>query len=305
VSLPFFLIHCLLAHKELRFLFPLVPIAPFLGFLALEGSPKVTRRLFSGSVPCVAWGILAVLNAVGLVVRAVAPAHEIVAIQRAIYQSLPQRLLIVDGKDPCAFAGLHSYFYRDPTLQTANLTDAGGEIIAGALRTPALVALLWPASLDTSRLSCVVLHWTLPAWAQREPVWSWLQWARPRPWTLARCVEKVVVSSSPGLDFRPLRTHLEASPSRETLATPSGPHSTTPPPQRSSRPRSLGRRCVYQSPPNSGQRSRPRSPALGAGLEPGRVLHFGQFGPSPGFDAHAAETAVQPLPGATGGDPPV
>jgi phosphatidylinositol glycan class B len=190
VTLPFFLTHCVLAHKELRFLFPLVLSAPFLGFLALQQFPAATRWLFHTRPGRSVWVTLTVLNASAFAIRMLIPARQEIGVQRAIYNSTPKRLLTLRGKDPFIMGGLPSYFYRDPDLRTLSLTDASGPVVAETLRQPALLVTYPLEPADTADLNCEILYRTVPVWAQREPVWSRLQWAEPQPWTLARCVAR-------------------------------------------------------------------------------------------------------------------
>jgi phosphatidylinositol glycan class B len=190
-SLPFFLAHCLLSHKELRFLFPLAPIASFVALAGVESYPWTRSWLWSVPRARPWWILLAGLNAAGFAIRTLVPAREQIGVQHAIYENTPRRLLIVAGKDPYVLGGLHSHFYRDPDLRIANLTDVGGATVAAEAREPSLVAFPPFVPVDTSSLSCRVLYRTLPEWAQREPVRSWLRWAEPGPWALARCVQRV------------------------------------------------------------------------------------------------------------------
>lgn len=190
VSLTFFLSHCLLGHKELRFLFPLSLCAPFLIGMALDDYPAVTRWAFHAHWGRVLSGAILALNALGFGLRMSHPARQEIGLLRAIYYARPQRLLIVDGRDPFIIGTLRTSFYRDPALVTANLTDAGGGLIPDMLRQPALVATPMTAPLDTTGISCETLFTGEPEWVLRPAIWSRIQWAEPRPWRLARCVSR-------------------------------------------------------------------------------------------------------------------
>jgi hypothetical protein len=157
---------------------------------ALEAYPWVTRWAFhtrSGRVVC---GVLIVLNALGFLVRTALPARQEIGLQRAIYYSLPKRLLIVRGNDPYLIGGRPSHFYRDPAPEVGNLTDVGGRMVRGIIREPALIALPTGTPVDTVQLSCQALYQTFPDWVIQSPIWPRLTWAEPKPWTLRRCVAR-------------------------------------------------------------------------------------------------------------------
>jgi hypothetical protein len=179
--------HFLLAHKELRFLFPVALYAPFLIGMLLDDRPGLLAWLQGASLGRALVALTLALNVTGFVLRTLIPVRQEIGVQQAIYRHQPRRLLLVGGRDPFRIGGRPSLFYRDPRLEVANLTDVGGGVVPSMLRAPALVAWMAPATVDTSALRCVVLYRSLPAWAAREPVWSRIQWAEPQAWTLARC----------------------------------------------------------------------------------------------------------------------
>jgi phosphatidylinositol glycan class B len=186
-SLPFFAVHCLLAHKELRFLFPLAPLAPFLAAQGLEAMPSRVRHAASSAPARIAWAVLVLLNVVGLAVRTILPARQEIAVERAIYYEHATRLLIVHGKDPFTVGDLHPHFYRDPRTEVRELTGVAegagnGEFLKSVLS-------VWPASagFDTTTLSCRIVYRSFPAWSLPEPLPVGWRWARSDPWTLAWC----------------------------------------------------------------------------------------------------------------------
>src|SRR5262249_55482539 len=114
VTLPFFLVHCLLGHKELRFLFPMVLAVPYLGVLALQTFPRAVQVIFHTRAGRAVVYFLAAINVVALVARTVVPPRQEIAFFRAIYQNHPETLLVVGEKDPYNLSGVGSYFYRYP-----------------------------------------------------------------------------------------------------------------------------------------------------------------------------------------------
>jgi GPI mannosyltransferase 3 len=179
--------HFLLAHKELRFLFPVVLYAPFMIGMFLDDRPRLLAWFQRAALGRVLVALTLALNVAGLVLRTMIPVRQEIGVQQAIYRHQPRRLLLVEGRDPFRIGGRPSLFYRDPELEVGSLTDAGGGVVPSMLRTPSLVVWMAPAMVDTTALRCVVLYRNLPAWAAREPVWSRIQWAEPQAWTVARC----------------------------------------------------------------------------------------------------------------------
>jgi len=179
--------HCLLAHKELRFLFPVAVYAPFLIGMSLDDRPRLVAWFKGARLGQVLVALTLALNLTGFVLRTLLPARQEIGVQQAIYRHQPRRLLLVGGRDPFRIGGRRSYFYRDPRLDVANLTDVAGGVVPDMLRIPALVVWMAPMTIDTEALGCVVLYRSLPDWAAREPTWSRIQWAEPQAWTVARC----------------------------------------------------------------------------------------------------------------------
>lgn len=186
-TLPFFVVHCLLAHKELRFLFPLALFAPFLAAQGLEALPAKVRHVASSAPARAAWAVVVLLNMVGLAVRTVLPARQEIAVERAIYDERLTTLLIVRGSDPFTVGDLHPHFYRDPRLEVRELTGVAEGVRNGAFLNTVMA--VWTASrgFDTTAVNCRIVYHSFPSWALLEPLPSGLRWARSDPWTLARC----------------------------------------------------------------------------------------------------------------------
>jgi phosphatidylinositol glycan class B len=187
VTAAFFLAHSLLGHKELRFLFPVLLAVPFLVCLSLDALPAVEQWWRHSRAGRALWYVLVLLDAVGLVLRLAIPARPEIAVQRAIYYSGATRLLIVGREDPFEMAGLNTHFYRRPGLVTDSISASSWGSDAGGVLQPFVVASRHPIVADSGGVSCQVLYRSFPAWVTREPLWSRLQWAEPRQWTLARC----------------------------------------------------------------------------------------------------------------------
>src|SRR5262249_2368654 len=93
-SVPFFAIHCLIAHKELRFLFPLAAFAPVLLVLGLAASEGARRgllaRLWSARHGMIGRA-LAALNLLALAAFTLVPTRPQLGFQRFVRDHYPDR----------------------------------------------------------------------------------------------------------------------------------------------------------------------------------------------------------------------
>jgi hypothetical protein len=161
LTLPvwFFLIgHFAVGHKELRFLFPLLPFCPLLQVLAFEGlGPRtqfVLRRLWQKRWAKAAVGVALFWNTFLLVGSSLTPLNHEVAwlrqINHWVAQNRVQRLVVLEDAQNRLFwqdEFLHFYLYQTPgaiTLRADTLPDS----LHRALPPPTAIAL----SADTDEL---------------------------------------------------------------------------------------------------------------------------------------------------------
>ncbi len=123
VTLSFFAVHSVLAHKEFRFLFPLAPLLPILavfGYRAWANRSQaqffVAKKLFLkwGSSP-VALKALVGINALVLVVVSSTPANPEVKVLERIYATATQSVYFTPVS-PYQLAGLPVGFYKKPGI---------------------------------------------------------------------------------------------------------------------------------------------------------------------------------------------
>ena len=110
VFLPFFVAHCFMGFKALRFLFPLIPLAPLL-LVPVFAVFKTTRLIR------VLWGMLMVWNAIALAALSLAPASRgtlLYAPVATYLASHPDQKTIYwwGGEEPYAQSGGWQFFYR-------------------------------------------------------------------------------------------------------------------------------------------------------------------------------------------------
>jgi phosphatidylinositol glycan class B len=124
-TLPFVLVHTLLAHKEMRFLFPVAVLAPSLlalGWTGLTRAPRLSahagRALLKAAFA---------LNLCVLVVWPLVPNRPEVGFQRFVYRRFPERfeaVLLARSPFQCAGLPMHFYWPRELKLSEPGSLDA-------------------------------------------------------------------------------------------------------------------------------------------------------------------------------------
>ncbi|KPL15114.1 MAG: hypothetical protein AMS26_08565 [Bacteroides sp. SM23_62] len=125
--LPFFVIHSLIPHKELRFLFPvinLVPILLVLAYQALDRDIRKWKKPARIAIVTIAW-ILVTINCIGAVTISLKPADNgLTSITRYIRQHYGDesiRLISYNNSNPYGPWGLMASFYMEKDMQDVRL----------------------------------------------------------------------------------------------------------------------------------------------------------------------------------------
>jgi phosphatidylinositol glycan class B len=118
-TLPFFLIHCALGHKELRYLFPILQATPFLIGLGLEKIPQFSKMNF----PRVIRNLGYLLIFIYLCAISFVPARNEIPLYQFIYKNLPSKTLFYFQTHPYMLADVESHFYRPKDLKLSLITD--------------------------------------------------------------------------------------------------------------------------------------------------------------------------------------
>lgn len=126
---PFVLVHCVLGHKELRFLTPLFWIAPIWVAATMPPWARWPRVL---TYPLLG------LNFVYLIGLGFVPARSEISFYRWAWRERPAHLGILgDIPDPFLQAGLPLNFYRPTELVTARIAEPKGLLLSASLEAPA------------------------------------------------------------------------------------------------------------------------------------------------------------------------
>ena len=124
--LPFFVVHSIIAHKELRFLFPvvnLVPIILVLAFQALQWDVRKWKVPGRIAVHTVAW-IWVTINVIGAVTVSLKPSGGNLTITHYIRQNYgdqPIRLISYNHSNPYGPWGLICTFYVEREMEDIRL----------------------------------------------------------------------------------------------------------------------------------------------------------------------------------------
>jgi phosphatidylinositol glycan class B len=128
--LPFLLIHSLIPHKELRFLFPVVNFLPFILMLAYQ---KIRRLWNSPSARYILYpvvGMVLLINTGGLAMMTFKPANfgktNMVKYLREQYAGAEINLYTLAYSNPYsegAYKGLFARFYANDKVKIKNLSD--------------------------------------------------------------------------------------------------------------------------------------------------------------------------------------
>jgi len=182
--LPFFLIHCFIGHKELRFLFPLADTVPLLFCLAGESWEKLG---FSSAFQLRLFQVGFGLNLILLLISITTPAWSEIQVLKYLYRH-PSEEIAYLGESPYLVAGIPINYYRPPQARFFPLQDdAQLRSFVARQQVPFLISVkgpTLPAHIRTLLPLCRLEFSSLPKWLLRD---NWLNRFHLRPWTLWRC----------------------------------------------------------------------------------------------------------------------
>jgi phosphatidylinositol glycan class B len=179
--LPFLLVHVLIGHKELRFLFPMLALLPL---LIVTGLGELRERWWPGVTSSrvmrvFAW-TFAVVHLLVLAVVMFKPADAQMGLYRTLQRNVTGPITLVHlGEHPYHRVG-DIHFYRPPGLVLHDRSIDGPP----TGRAPFLFIARDPAALDPGWGASSVVYSTYPAWVERFNVGGWVQ--RSRNWTVYR-----------------------------------------------------------------------------------------------------------------------
>jgi len=207
VQVPFFLVHEWIAHKELRFFFPIALAGPILLPLALV-APKTgelaTLHALRSSVArtllrWVGWFLL-IMNGVALFVLCFLPFSRIALFWEGVYHHIPEarsapgETLWALERDPFDYLGTPVHFYRPQHLQVrpTSVAELQGVLRGAPGMSPKAVWIAQPAMelplelrMSTPSSGCIPVFRSAP---QIFEFFNWGNWlGRTHIWTLWKC----------------------------------------------------------------------------------------------------------------------
>ena len=181
-TLPFVLVHSLIGHKEIRFLFPILPAATLCAVLLLAAPPPARRwERFTARLMGVLWLARATwgVNAVALLLLCLLPSSDNLELQRFFHRHAAEPARWVALADPRVFhGGAVPFLLPRPMPPLTVVTDAAGlEAALAAGPGPVVVTARHPlppgvkAILDERG---TLVFTSLPAWLARVNLFHWL-----------------------------------------------------------------------------------------------------------------------------------
>jgi phosphatidylinositol glycan class B len=194
---PFVVVHSLIQHKEMRFLFPVAA-------LSLVSAVQAVAPMGDAWDPWLRWAwearrrpiarLLVAVNLLALALLCVTPTRPQLGFQRFVWRLSPARFeaYLLTPFSPWVADGLPMYFYRPRTLRLHPATDVA-EIEALGLPRFLLVTGSFDAPESPGgAYACVPLYRSMPYWL-REVVGESMD--RVPAWNLYRCVPKAGLPS--------------------------------------------------------------------------------------------------------------
>jgi phosphatidylinositol glycan class B len=188
-TLPFFLAHCLVGHKEIRFLFPMALLATFFFLLAYapdeadERRPRFARSLWEQRSRWPAKLVYAT-NFIGLAIACLFCGRRTIEMQRFIYNQYGPgcQVYLVGEKNPYQNFGCNMYFYR-PDGFMFNELRSFDELQAAMKNSPRQFLLITDQLSLADQQGRIVpeakLVWrSYPSWLEHFNYFHWLERAR-------------------------------------------------------------------------------------------------------------------------------
>jgi GPI mannosyltransferase 3 len=187
---PFFLIHVLIGHKELRFLFPMAHVAGVVLVLSIMPSSMPSPTSLPKGIKLIGT-VLASFSLIGLVLQSLVPAWMPIRFYSHL-STLQTHKLSVYYKDDSFFnlGGARLYFYRPKNAQFIPYENA--DPILKALhdsKEPLWIfsaRRIFPKDLSLVQEKCRIEFSTLPNWIENTKFRKDLN-ERITNWTLFRC----------------------------------------------------------------------------------------------------------------------
>jgi phosphatidylinositol glycan class B len=181
-TLPFFAVHSLIAHKEIRFLFPILPAAT-LCLVLLWAAPAPVRpwegKLLSGLRVLWFGRVTWALNAVALLLLCVLPSSDNLGLQRYFHDHAGEPARWVALSDPRRFHGANVPFLWPRPMPAVEVVRDAAELQSAldAGPVPVLVTAKHPLPPGTEEMLSrrgTRVFTSLPSWLARLNLFHWV-----------------------------------------------------------------------------------------------------------------------------------
>jgi phosphatidylinositol glycan class B len=185
ISAPFMLIHILVAHKEVRFLFPLYIWMPYflaqlIYFYRSKIEENLKRPVWSGLK-----NFLIILNCLILFISVLKPANPSTLLYKYIWEKGITNLNFF-GENPYTMLGLNINFYKKKDLQLISVKDLDTELSKERSKK---AYYFFPKGHYLAKVAkypqCQMTFITYPRWALKVNIGNWV--GRSRVWSVFEC----------------------------------------------------------------------------------------------------------------------
>lgn len=195
VSIPFVLIHFIIGHKELRFLYPLMYLIPVFIclFIISIKDYKFIQQLISRKFTKVVIAFFITLNIVLLAIMCFKPADEMISLYRRVYNiaETGKTELIIAGNENPYFRGgknLAVTYYKNPNISFRQLQSA--DMLSNTLLKDTLnIRYLYAVKkfdarsrFEMNNLHFSKIYQTYPQWVENFNINNWM--SRTKVWTI-------------------------------------------------------------------------------------------------------------------------
>lgn len=195
VTVPFILVHSIIGHKDIRFLFPLVNILPFVlvvSFQVFEEDPRFRRvkKVFEVSKRYIVWTFVP-FNSILLLIVCLRPADPATPLYQYIYNHYDAKntVLAYDKENPFHRGGADIHFYKkkDLSLIRTESPEELQELISNSNKKVLLATqeLEFDAKMD---VNCTKVYQYLPPIVKYFNFNNWLK--RTKHWMLYECTSE-------------------------------------------------------------------------------------------------------------------
>ena len=203
ITIPFILVHSIIGHKELRFLFPLVNILPLILILSMQA---IKEDLRFSKVKYVLeritdrWVIRSflIMNSIFLIIVCFKPADSRIYLYQHIYNNYDSNdtEVIYDKSDPYERVGLDVNFYKGEKIKIIKLKEPGEIIdyIEGTDKTILLITDKIELDQKMESINCFSVYQTLPPWLKCFNFNNWVE--RTKIWVLYECTHLTSIKNS-------------------------------------------------------------------------------------------------------------